>query len=354
MSALTGKIAFASGKQGDYDIWSLDVESGYLQQVTFGSFWNDKPAWSPCGNWLAFVSNRSGFQEIFKVELTESGPGDPIQLTSLNRWCDAPRFSPDGSKICYISNEAGNNDVWMMDADGQNRQRLTSHEGDDTHVEWTVDGKGIHWSSDRDQGDADIWHMDLETGELTQLTNEVGADIDPVQSPCGSLIAFVSNRSVNPIPGRRYSDRDRDLWLMRNDGSYPVKLTDHQGCDFCITWSPDGKHIMYASNQDRSASHLRVLDVSDLIDAYAKNDPHGIINAADALRSEPVRLDRDPLQSEIGALRRTTFVTQWMPQKWVEACYPPGFFGQERYPHWIDPQLAVNPMNSQSRQRARV
>jgi Tol biopolymer transport system component len=353
MSDMRGKIAFASGKQGDYDIWTLDVPDGRLQQVSFGAHWNDKPAWSPCGQWIAFISNRSGFQEIYKVEMLDAGPGEPIQLTQLNKWCDAPRFSPDGDSIAYISNEAGNNDIWIMDADGENRRQISTHEGDDTHVEWTVDGRGLLWSSDRDQGDADIWHFDLASGQRTQLTNEVGADIDPVQSPCGNLIAFVSNRPINPIPGRKYSDRDKDLWLMRSDGTYPVKLTDHQGCDFCPSWSPDGNYILYASNQDRSASHLRVLDVSDLVSAYAADDARQIINAADALRSEPISLERSRLQSEIGAHRRTTFVTQWMPQRWVEACYPPGFFGQERNPHWIDPELAGRHVQFSGSQSAR-
>lgn len=340
MSKLTGKIAFASGKIGDYDIWALDVPTSDLQQVTFGTSWNDKPAWSPCGEWIAYVSNQCGTPEIFKVQMGDSGPGDPIQLTNLSKWCDSPRFSPDGSCIAYISNEAGNNDIWIMDADGEHRRQVTTHEGDDTHVEWTNDGRGLLWSSDRDQGDADVWHFDMATGKETQLTNEVGADIDPVQSPTSSLIAFVSNRQINAVPGKKFSDRDKDLWLMRIDGSYPVKLTTHQGCDFCVCWSPDGDSILYASNQDKSVSHLRVLDVSELVAAYEADDPRRIINAADKLRSEPIEMNREALKNEIGAHRRTTFVTQWMPQKWVESCYPSGFFGQERYPHWIDPEMA--------------
>ncbi len=337
MTQLSGKIAFASGKTGDYDLWALDISSGKLEQITFGSFWNDKPGWSPCGNWITYISNQTGFQEIFKIAVSDSGPGEPVQLTKLQGWCDSPRYSPCGKYIAYISNETGNNDIWIMDASGQNARQITEHSGNDTHVEWTADGQGLLWSSDRDQDDADIWHLDLATGQRSQLTDDFGADIDPVQSPDGQLIAYVSNRPISPIPGRKFSDRDKDLWLMRSDGTYPVKLTNNQGCDFCTAWSPDGQHILYASSQDHSNTHLRVLDVGELVAAYRADDAHAIINAADRLRSEPVDVDRAPLKNEIGAHRRTTFVTQWMPEKWVEACYPAGFFGQERFPHWIDP-----------------
>lgn len=342
MKNLTGKIAFASGKTGDYDIWIMDVQTGEMQQATFGTNWNDKPAWSPDGKWLAYVSNQTGYQEIFKVSVDEQGCGDPVQLTVQNKWCDSPRFSPCGTKIAFVSNVTGNNDIWIMDADGSNGAQVTTHDGEDTHVEWTRDGKGILWASNRDQGDADIWHMDLETQEKRQLTNEIGADNEPVQHMRHGLIAFVSNRAINPLPGQKFSDRDRDVWLMREDGTYPVKLTTNQGCDFCICWSPDGNHLVYASNEDKSASHLRVLDVSDVVEAYATGDPDKILAAAKSLRSQEVKMDREPLKAEIGAYRKTTFVTQWMPEKWVESCYPKGFFGQERYPHWVDPAAQVD------------
>lgn len=325
---LTGQIAFSSGKMGDYDIWTFDVSTGALCQLTAGSAWNDKPGWSPDGNWIAFISDRTGCQEIFKVA---AGGGEPIQLTDQNRWCDSPRFSPNGQEIAFVSNESGNNDIWIMDADGQNRRQITRHEGMDNHVEWTSDGRGLIWSSDRDE-DADIWCIELSSGRKTQLTDAAGADIDPVISPCGKFVAFVSNR---PEEGQaRFKDRDKDLWLMNADGSNPVKLTDNQGCDFCTTWSPDGRHILYASDNDRSKCHLRVIDVTDVISAFAGGDDVEIRAAADRLRSEPIEVDRQPLEQEIGAVRHTTFVTQWMPKRWVESCYPPGYFGQERYPHW--------------------
>ena len=336
---LTGQIAFASGKIGDYDIWTLDVASGELNQITSGCHWNEKPAWSPDGRWIAFVSNRTEFQEIYKAP---AAGGEPTQVTHLNCWCDSPRFSPDGSQIAYMSNESGNSDIWIMDADGQNRRQITEHEGSDTFVDWTPDGNGLLWSSDRDENDADIWYWNLQTGQHTQLTTERGADLNPVASPCGQLIAFVSDRQAKPDPKKPFADRDKDIWLMAADGSFPVRLTENQGCDFCACWSPDGKHILYASNNDRSDCHLRVIDVSEMVDAFNSRDEQAIQKVADDIRSEAVPLNREQLQSEIGAIRHTTFLTCLLPQKWVESCYPPGYFGNERWPHWVNGQQAAS------------
>lgn len=346
MTQLTGQIAFASGKTGDYDIWTFDAATGDIRQVTTGTYWNDRPAWSPCGRWIAFTSNRTGYQDIFKVDVESSG--DPIQLTDFQRWCDSPRFSPDGASIAYISNESGNSDIWIMDADGSNRFQVTTHEANDVHVDWTIDGNGLIWSSNRDNKDADIWHFDLATSQRTQLTSEHGADIQPVQSPCGKLIAFVSNRQATPNSADPFRDRDKDVWLMNFDGSHPVRLTSHQGSDFCITWSPDGTKILYASDEKENATRLRVLDVQAVVDAFRSGDEQQIQQKVKALSSEQLSIDRTPLQAEISAERHTTFLTKWFPDKWVQGCYPSDYFGQERYPHWIDAAQAGKQSGSAS------
>ena len=336
MSELKGQVCFASGKTSDYDIWALDLETGDINQLTFGQFWNDKPHWSPDGKWVVFTSNRTGFPEVFKVPVEG---GEAIQLTDLNCWCDSPRFSPDGSKIAFVSNEAGNNDVWVMDQDGQNRMQITSHEGSDSWVDWTPNGQGLLWSSDRDDNDADIWFWDLGSGQHTQLTTERGADFNPVASPCGTFVAFVSDRQLEVNPSKPFTDRDKDVWLMRADGSSPVRLTKNQGCDFCICWSPCGTKIMYASNNDRTNSHLRVMDVNSVLEAFNSGNDVAVESAAKKVRDEKVAMDRSQLKAEIGAQRNATFVTSWMPESWVKACYPTGYFGQERYPNWIDPSM---------------
>ena len=339
----TGKLTFASGKAGDYDIWTFAFGSGELSQITDGDYWNDKPKWSPDGRSIVFVSNRTGEQEIYKV--LASG-GEAVQLTKLNRWVDAPTFSPDGTQLAFISNEAGNNDIWVMGADGENPRQVTRHEGSDDHVEWTQDGQGLLWSTDREDGDADIWHINLATQKKTKLTSEFGADITPVPSPDGKLIAFVSNRQLNSDADRPFEDRDKDIWLMAADGGWPVRLTKNQGADYCPSWSPDGEYLVYAAGDDRTACHLRVLDVSDVTAAFAARDQNRVEKAARAIRSEAISLDRDPLKEDIGARRYTTIVTFWWPEKWVKSCYPHEYFGLERYPHWVaDPTTAMSVNN---------
>jgi Tol biopolymer transport system component len=328
---LTGRIVFASGKTGDYDLWLLELPSGELTQLTHGQWWNDRPHCSPDGAWIVFTSNEAGPTEIFKM--ARDG-GQKVQLTHGGKWVDSPKFSPDGQQIAYISNEAGTNDVWIMDADGTNRHPVIQHEGSDNHVAWSRDGKSVLWSSDRDEKDADIWRFELATGQITQLTTAFGADITPAPSPDGKLIAFVSNRPLHPETSGRWQDRDKDLWLMRDDGSCQARVTSNQGTDYCPCWSPDGRYVLYVSGKENQSMRLRLLDVADLVAAYEIGDEEQIHRLAARLRSAAVPLDRGPLEAEIGAGRHTTFLTQFLPESWVAPFYPADYFGTERYPDW--------------------
>ena len=57
MEGLTGKVVFSSGKHGDFDIFTLDLATDELRQLTTGGFKNDCPKWSPDGSKVVFVSN---------------------------------------------------------------------------------------------------------------------------------------------------------------------------------------------------------------------------------------------------------------------------------------------------------
>lgn len=333
MSAeLRGRIAFASGKSGDYDIWTLDLEDGAYRQLTTTHAWNDKPAWSPDGEWIAFTSNVGGFSEIYRVP---AGGGEVEQLTSVGRWCDSPAYSPDGGTIAYVSNVAGNNDIWLMDSDGRNPRRITTYEGSDGHVCWTPDGGSLIWSSDRDMGDADLWQLELGAGAKTQLTGAFGADVDPQVSPDGRYVAFVSNRAYRLDPENPHKDRDQDIYLQELASGECVRLTESQGADAAPTWSPDGQMILYTAGDNNSSGRLRLLDVSEVLGAMDGGDRREIERSADRVRTERLDYDRTPLQDDVGAERRATFVTAWLPNRMLEGCYPPNYFGQERNPAWF-------------------
>ena len=89
-----------------------------------------------------------------------------------------PSWSPDGERIAFASEMEGNFEIYVMDADGENQQRLTDDPRSDWHPSWSPDGERIAFTSDRDR-DFEIYVMDADGGNQQKLTNNVDDDTDP-------------------------------------------------------------------------------------------------------------------------------------------------------------------------------
>ena len=96
------------------------------QTVEFGSV-------SPDGKWLAYDSNVSGNQEIFRIPL---GGGDPEQLTRNGFDDFHPAWSPDGSELVFYSLRNGNRDIYVMNADGTGMRPVFEGPGEQRLPTW--------------------------------------------------------------------------------------------------------------------------------------------------------------------------------------------------------------------------
>ncbi|NUQ02130.1 MAG: PD40 domain-containing protein, partial [Armatimonadetes bacterium] len=147
---------------------------------------SEKPAVSPDGTRLAFISNRSGADNIWVMPLD----GEPTQLTHETRpevQTSNPRWSPAGDFLVYTSNKGGTGgfDLWVISADGQHDEPLTVDPALDWMPAWSPDGKRIAFVSDRDGADG-LWLTNLDGSGVTKI-----ADLayEPVWSPDGSQLA---------------------------------------------------------------------------------------------------------------------------------------------------------------------
>ncbi|MCB0079573.1 MAG: PD40 domain-containing protein, partial [Caldilineaceae bacterium] len=93
------------------------------------------PAWSPTGEWIAFVSANSGNDEIYRI-LPDGSVTE--QLTHNEHvWDKHPSFSPDGQKIVFFSNRTGHNQLFIMNADGSDQHNISNNEYNDAYPVWT-------------------------------------------------------------------------------------------------------------------------------------------------------------------------------------------------------------------------
>ncbi|MCB2160536.1 protein kinase [bacterium] len=226
-------IAFSSTRSGSSDIWTVDVDSGDLVQLTDDSNSDTQPDWSPDGSKLVYfsVSDASGGGKFWMVDYDGN---NLVALTEVSH-DNSPSWSPDGTKIAFISTRTDNVEIWVMDSDGSNLVQLTDNPAYDRSPTWSPDSIQIAFQSDNG-GPSDIWVMNVDGSNLAQLTDSSAQYFDPVWSPDGSRIAFYSDRSGY-----------YNIWVMDADGSNLVQLTDSLAGDYFPTWSPDSSQIAFQS-----------------------------------------------------------------------------------------------------------
>ena len=231
-----GKIAFASLRDGNYEIYSMNPDGSNQTRLTNNTATDYYPAISPDGNQIAFASNRNGNSEIYVMNADGTGQ---IRLTNHPQTDSQPSFSPDGSRIVFVSNRNGNLEIYLMNADGTDQTRLTKNSAPDFEPVFSPDGNKIAFTSQRD-GYGQVYLMNADGMNQTRLTNVVADEYDPSFSPDGSRIAFASFRHGATV----------EIYAMNADGTNQTRLTDNAAGDISPSFSPDGSQIAFASNRD--------------------------------------------------------------------------------------------------------
>jgi Tol biopolymer transport system component len=188
------RIAFASFRgTNTRDVFVMDDNGDNPINLTNHPDSDDEPAWSPDGSMITFVSSRDGDSEIYVMGADGSGQtnisNNPPSGSNATGIDVGPVWSPDGSKIAFVSLRSGNNEIYVMNPDGSGVVNLTNSARDEHDPTWSPDGSHIAyvvgWGDD-----ADIWTMRSDGTEQTNVTNDAVLQWDPVWSPDGSMIAF--------------------------------------------------------------------------------------------------------------------------------------------------------------------
>jgi len=229
-----GTVVLPGLQPGDYQ---LDV-SGMAPNCTYAG---PNPYRVSLGSGGGAVANL-GFNctPAKKLALASTAEGNPAiyvanadgtnrtRLTSPSDWAVEPSWSPDGSKLAYRSQLDGTAQIYVMNADGSNPIRLTNAAGGNFRPAWSPDGTRIAFATSRD-GNSEIYVMNSDGSGLVNLTQNPAEDAEPTWSPDASRIAF---RSTRDGPG---------IYVMNADGSAVTRLTnDPYVIDGQPAWSPDG------------------------------------------------------------------------------------------------------------------
>ena len=232
------KIAFYSNRDGNGEIYVMNVDGTNPVNLTNNAAFDYRSAWSPNGTKIAFHSNRNG--NIGEIYVMNADGSNPVNLTNNAAYEDGPTWSPDGTKIAFQSNRIGSGDIYLMNADGSNQTRLTiSPPGTgNTEADWSPDGTKIVFNSNSD-GHNEIYVINTDGTNETRLTNNPEGNRYPQWSPDGTKMVFSSFR-----------DGNEEIYVMNADGSDQTRLTNNAVTEELPKWSPDGTKIAFSSLRD--------------------------------------------------------------------------------------------------------
>lgn len=243
----SGQIVYTSNRDGNAEIYIMDIASSITHRLTNDPAHETFPAWSPDGEQIAFKSSMYefayGFGDLFMMNadgsnvrnLTNNPPDSSMYYRS-------PTWSPDGTRIAFVSNQGSNEeDVFVINVDGEGLHRVSTIDDPRTRSSkpaWSPDGEHIAFNAGSDDN-YHIYVADVDGSNLRRLDvtdNLAPRNVEPAWSPDGRQIAFC-----------RGSHSDLQIYMMDADGSNVRRLTNNLNSACAPTWSPQGKEIAFTA-----------------------------------------------------------------------------------------------------------
>ena len=283
------------------------------------------PHVSPDGNWVAYTLSTVDSAKDKRNEdiwmISWDGKQN-IRLTNRPENESSPRWSPDGKYLSFLSSRSDGNkkddddkdldQLWLLNRLGGEAKKLSSVKGDIKDCVWSPDGSKVllaikdqdfsdtaktkvhkpfvmdryHFKQDYigylDSGAIHLYLLDISTQKTDTLTKGIYDETEPVFSPDGKQIAFVSNRTAGPD-----KNENTDIYIMDATAGSPMKkLTAWSGTDHSPQWSPDGKYIAYLQS---SSSENFTMYGEDILAVVSKDggEPKLLSKSIDRPLSNP-------------------------------------------------------------------
>ncbi len=288
MSIPPSALAADRPKESAASIRSTEPHLTNIRQLTFGrqnaeayfSFNGTKLIFQSTNNWMTDspaslrkpAESGLGCYQMYVMDVES----ETVHLVSTGKGATTcGYFFPGDSRVLYSSTHAAgpdcppkpkrggayrwaldDYDIYAVNLDGQDMQRLTMSPGYDAEATISPDGRTIVWTSVKD-GDLDLYTMNLDGSNVRRLTDDVGYDGGAFFSPDSKRIVYRAAHPTDPSEVAKYKELlaqrlvepgQLEIFVMNADGSNKKQVTTTGASNFSPYFHPDGRRIIFSSN----------------------------------------------------------------------------------------------------------
>jgi TolB protein len=227
------KIAFVSNRSGFKEIYTADYDGANAKQLTNDRAISVAPALSPNGRMLAYTGYQTGYADIYTIDLNSGARRKIVSFPGTN---SGAAFSPDGNRIACTVSRDGNPELYVVGTNGSGARRLTRTRGVESSPSWSPDGREIVYSSD-DRGSPLLFRIGSGGGTGTVIPTGYSYNTEPDWSPDGTKVAFVARSGGFNVAIKDL--RTGATRVVANGAVNPV-------------WAPNSRHLLYATSNGSS------------------------------------------------------------------------------------------------------
>jgi Tol biopolymer transport system component len=302
------------------DIYTLPIDGGQAKLIDGGMAFDSQPRFSPDGNWIAFISDREGSENLFIMHPDGS---DQKQVSKdPNNEFASPNWAPDGRYI-FVSKTnfgIGPREIWMYHVNGGTGIQITKSKPtpstrpqdrlSDMGVVASPDGRYLYYTERRGVFGYNamfpqwaIKRKDRKTGDEDVIITQPESAMRPLLSPDGRTVVYVTRHEAESGLRLRNLETGEDRWVR-----YPVTRDDQEAIfsrDLFPGYAflPGGKEIVY--NQDGKIRRLNLESGVEKIIPFTAQVSQDLGPRLDFPQKEPsgpvkVRLIQTPVQSPDG------------------------------------------------------
>ncbi len=253
------------------DLYTLPIAGGQAKLISGGMAFDSQPKFSPDGQWITFISDREGSENVWIMH--PDGTGVKQVSKDPNNDFTSPSWAPDG-KYIFVSKALfgiGSSEIWMYHVDGGSGVQITKSKPTPTTrrqerpnamgVVASLDGKYLYYAAKLGSlyynQQLPTWHIarrDRKTGDEDDIINQIKSAFRPLLSPDGKQVLYVTRYETESGLRLRNLETGADRWVK-----YPVTHDDQESLftrDIFPGYAflPSSKEIIY--NQDGKIKRL--------------------------------------------------------------------------------------------------